>query len=122
MTTRFVCVGCKGATCPRCGGRGWVREFFVQIELRNMLTEAVAKNLIQKKIAIVGQEEWARLAAKENLTADQFTTIEIWATTGPIKYGFMGLTDEVLDALCDVAGFEIPPIFVEDRPKLNLVG
>ncbi len=65
MTTRFVCVGCQGATCPRCGGRGWVAEFLVRLERANMLVEAVAKNLIQKKIAAVGQEEWAKRAAKE---------------------------------------------------------
>ena len=100
MKPRYVCVGCQGAACPRCSGRGWVREFFVQVERTNSLVEAVAKNLIQKKIAAVGPEEWARRAAKENLTTDQFTEIEIWPTTGPVKYQFMGLTDEVIDALC----------------------
>ena len=86
-----------------------------------MLVEAVAKNLIQKKIAIVGQEEWARRAATENLTVDQFTTIEIWSATGPVKWQFMGLS-EVLDALCDVVQIEMPPIFMEDRPELTVVG
>jgi hypothetical protein len=122
MKTRFVCVGCQGATCPRCGGRGWVREFFVHVERTNILVEAIASNLIEKKIAIIGQEEWTQRAAEENLTVDQFTEIEVWQATGPVKYQTMGLTDEVLDALCDVAGFGLPPVFHEDRPKLNLVG
>lgn len=122
MKNRFVCVGCPGATCPRCRGRGWVREFLVQIEHRNSLTEAVAKNLTEKRIAALGHEEWARKAADENMTTDQFTEIETWQATGPIKYQFMGLTEEVLDALCDVAGFELPPIYLEDRPKLSVLG
>jgi hypothetical protein len=122
MTTRFVCVQCKGETCHRCGGRGWVREFFVRLERRNMLVEAIAKNLIKKRIAIVGQGDWARRAAMENLTTDQFTEIEVWATTGPIKWQFMGLTDEVLDALADLIGIKTPPVVMEDRPELNVVG
>jgi hypothetical protein len=88
----------------------------------NKLVEAVARNLVEKRITAVGQEEWAQRAATENLTVDQFTTIEIWSATGPVKYQTMGLTDEVLDALADLVGIEIPPVFVEDRPKLNLVG
>ena len=122
MTTRFVCVGCQGETCPRCGGRGSVAEFLVRLERTNSLVEAIAKNLIEKQIAALGQEEWGRRAAMENLTTDQFTELEVWQATGPVKYGFMGLTDEVLDALCDVAGIEMPPIYLEDRPELNLVG
>ena len=122
MTTRFICVGCKGGDCPRCGGRGWVIEARVQLERNDSLVNAVAKNLIEKKIAALGQEEWAKRAATESLTVDQFTEIEVWQASGPVKYGFMGLTEEVLDALCDVAGFEMPPVFHEDRPKLNLVG
>ena len=122
MTTRYICTRCKGANCPRCRGRGWVREFFVQIERANSLTEAVAKNLIQKKITTLGHEEWAKRAAKENLTIDQFTTIEIWQATGPIKYQFMGLSEEVIDALADLIGIEMPPIFMEDRPELKVVG
>ena len=111
MTTRFVCVGCQGETCPRCGGRGWVREFLVHVERTNMLVNAIAKNLVEKRMAALGQEEWARRAATENLTVGQFTEIEIWQATGPIKWQFMSLTDEVLDALADLAGIEIPPIF-----------
>ena len=99
-----------------------MREFLVRLERTNKLVEAVAKNLVEKKIAIVGQEEWGRRAATENLAVDQFTELETWATTGPVKYGFMGLTDEVLDALCDVAGIEMPPVFHEDRPELKVVG
>ncbi len=122
MTNRFVCVGCQGETCPRCGGRGWVAEFLVQIERTNLLVEAVAKNLIQKKIAAVGKEEWGRRAAMENLTVGQFTELEVWQATGPIKWQFMGLTDEVLDALADLVGIEIPPVMTEDHPELNVVG
>ena len=121
MKNRYVCVQCKGATCPRCSGRGWVREFLVHLERMNSLVEAIAKNLVEKRIAALGQEESARRAARENMTVDQFTELEVWATTGLIKYGFMGLTAEVLDALCDVAGVEIPPIFMEDRPVLSVV-
>ena len=36
-----------------------------------------------EKITTLGQEEWAEGAAKENLTTDQFTQIEIWAATAP---------------------------------------
>ena len=122
MKNRFVCVRCKGETCPRCLGRGWVREFLVQVERSNSLTEAIGKNLIEKKMAIVGQEEWARRAAGENMTISQFTEIETWQATGPIKYQFMGLTEEVLDALCDVAQIEIPPVVMEDGPELKVVG
>jgi hypothetical protein len=122
MKPRYVCVGCQGATCPRCRGRGWVREFLVRLERTNLLVEAVAKNLIQKKIAAVGKEEWGRRAATENLTVGQFTELEVWQATGPVKYGFMGLTKEVIDALATLVGFELPPVFMEDRPKLNLVG
>jgi hypothetical protein len=99
-----------------------VREFFVRLERTNKLTEAIAKNLIGKRIAIVGQEEWARRATKENMTTDQFTELEVWQASGPVKYGFMGLSDEVLDALADLVGIEMPPVFQEDRPELKVVG
>jgi hypothetical protein len=87
-----------------------------------MLVEAIAKNLIEKQIAAVGHEEWARRAAREDLTTAQFTQIEVWQATGPIKYQFMALTDGVIDALADLVGIEVPPIFMEDRPKLKVVG
>ncbi len=122
MTTRYICTRCKGEKCPRCLGRGWVWEFLVHVERTNSLVEAIAKNLIEKQIAAVGQEEWARRAAKENLRTDQFTQIEVWQATGPIKYQFMGLSEEVIDALADLVGIELPPIFMEDRPKLKVVG
>ena len=122
MTTRFVCVGCQGETCHRCGGRGWVAEFLVQIERRNKLVEAIAKNLIEKKTAAVGQEEWARRAAEENHTVEQFTELEVWQATGPVKWQFMGLAGETLDAIADLAGIKMPPVFHEDRPELNVVG
>jgi hypothetical protein len=99
-----------------------VWEFLVQIERRNSLTEAVARNLIEKRIVAVGQEEWARRAADENLTIEQFTQIEVWQATGPVKYEFMSLTKEVIDAIADLAQMKIPPIFVEDRPELKVVG
>jgi hypothetical protein len=99
-----------------------VREFLVQVERQNKLVHAIAKNLIEKRIIAVGQEEWARRAAMENLTVDQFTEVEVWQMTGPVKYQFMGLTKEVTDALATLAGFELPPIYLEDRPKLNVVG
>jgi hypothetical protein len=88
----------------------------------NLLVEAVAKNLIEKRIAALGQEEWSRRAAAENLTVDQFTQIETWVATGPIQYQFMSLTNEVINALCDVAGIEMPPVVEEDRPDLKVVG
>ncbi len=56
------------------------------------------------------------------LTTDQFTEIEIWQATGPVKWQFMGLTEDVIDALADLVGIEVPPIFMEDRPKLKVVG
>jgi hypothetical protein len=122
MKNRYVCVGCQGETCLRCGGRGWVREFFVHVERTDSLVEAIAKNLIEKRIVAVGNEEWARRAADENLTVEQFTEIEIWSASGPVKYGFMGLTDEVIDALADLIGIKAPPVVMEDRPELKVVG
>lgn len=121
MKTRFVCVGCQGATCPRCGGRGWVREFLVHVERMNSLVDAIAKNLVETRIATLGQEEWARRATTENMTVDQFTELEVWQATGPIKWQFMAMTGEVIDALCDVAQIEIPLVFVEDRPQLKVL-
>ena len=99
-----------------------MREFLVQIEMRNKLVEAIAKNLIAERIAALGQEEWARRAATENLTTDQFTQIETWSASGPVKWQFMGLTNDVIDALADLVGVEMPAAVMEDRPKLNLVG
>jgi len=119
MTTRFVCVRCQGETCPRCNGRGWVGEKGVQIERNHALADAIAKNLIEKKIAAIGPEEWARRASEENLTVDQYTEIEVWVATGPVKYQFMGLSGDVIDALADLAGIEVPPVFV---PDMRIVG
>jgi len=87
-----------------------------------MLTEAIAKNIVEKRIAALGPEEWARRAADENLTVNQFTEIETWATTGPVKYEFMSRKKEVIDALATLVGFELPPIYLEDRPELKVVG
>ena len=122
MTTRYICVQCKGETCSRCRGRGWTGEAIVHVERANKLVEAIAKNLVEKQIAAVGQDEWARRAAKENLTTDQFTEIEVWSATGPMKWQFMGLTEEVIDALADLIGIEVPTILMEDRPKWKVVG
>jgi hypothetical protein len=122
MTNRYVCVRCSGETCLYCGGRGWITEAVVQREQKDSLTEAVAKNLVEKRIAEVGPEEWARKAAEKNLTPDQLTEIEIWSATGPISYQFMSLSSDVVDALANLVGIEIPPVFVEDRPELKVVG
>ena len=119
MTTRFVCVRCQGETCPRCNGRGWVGEKGVQIERNHALTEAIAKNLIEKKIAAIGPEEWARRASEENLTVEQYTEVEVWVATGPVKYQFMALDGKVIDAIADLAAIEIPPVFV---PDMRIVG
>lgn len=94
----------------------------MKIERQNKLAEAVVTNLVQKKIAEVGREEWARRAVEKNLIEDQFTEIEIWLATGPIKWQFMSLTDEVLDALANLVGIEMPPIFMADQPKWKVVG
>jgi hypothetical protein len=83
------------------------------------LVEAISMNLIQKKIAAIGPEEWARRASEENLTVDQYTEIEVWVATGPVKYQFMGLSGDVIDALADLAGIEVPPVFV---PDMRIVG
>ena len=122
MTNRYICVRCKGETCPRCRGRGWVWEFLAHVERMNKLVEAIARNLIEKQIAAVGQDEWARRAADENLAVGQFTELEVWQASGPVKYQTMGLSEEVIDALADLIGIEMPPIFLEDRPTLKVVG
>jgi hypothetical protein len=122
MTTRFVCVSCQGENCPYCGGRGWLTEETVQRERTRELVEAVAKNMIETRIAAIGPEEWSRRASEENLTVDQYTEVEVWAATGPVKYQFLGLTEEVIAAVCDLVGLEVPPVFVPDRPELNIVG
>jgi hypothetical protein len=123
MTSRYVCVRCDGEKCLRCGGRGWITEAIVQREQKDMLTEVVAKNLVEKRIAQVGPEEWAKKAAEKNPTVDQFTEVEIWQATGPISYEFMSLTDDVVDALANlIGGIDIPPVFIEDRPELRVIG
>jgi hypothetical protein len=83
------------------------------------LVEAIAKNLIETKIAAVGPDEWARRAAAENLTVEQFTEIEVWQATGPISYQFMALSSDVTDAVCDLIGVEVPPVWV---PDMRIVG
>jgi hypothetical protein len=122
MNVRYLCVPCKGENCPRCGGRGWVIEARVQLERNDSLAETVAKSLVEKRIADIGQAEWGRRAATENMTVDQFTQLEVWQASGPVKYQFMTLTDEVLDALANLVGIKLPPHFVEDRPELTVVG
>jgi hypothetical protein len=83
------------------------------------LVEAVAKNLVEKKIAAIGPEEWARRASEENLTVEQYTEIEVWQATGPISHQMMALSNEVLDSLADLMGIEIPPVWV---PDMRIVG
>ena len=122
MTVRYACVRCIGENCPRCMGRGWVGEALVRLERHNKLIEFIAKHLVQRKMADVGQEAWVKRAVEKNLTDAQFIEIEIWSATGPIKWQFMGLTDEVLDALADLVGIEMPPIFMADQPELKVVG
>ncbi len=122
MTVRkYVCVQCSGKTCLQCGGLGWLGEPLVRLERTNKLKESVAKILVQKKIAEIGQDEWAKLAAKENVTVAQFTEVETWMATGPISYQFMSLDVEVSDALCQLAGIEIPPILVSEQPDLKVL-
>ena len=94
----------------------------MRLERHNMLAEAVAKHLVQRKITEVGQLEWAKRAAEKNLIDARFTEIEIWSATGPVKYQLMSLTNEVLDALADLVGIEMPPVFVADQPRLNVFG
>lgn len=119
MTTRFVCVQCQGETCPRCGGRGWVGEKGVQIERNHAIAEAIASNLIDKQIAVIGPEEWSRRAAEMGVTPDQYTEVEVWSATGPIKGQLMALTERVLDALADLLAIEVPPVWV---PDVRIVG
>jgi SprT protein len=69
MTTggRYVCTRCKGEGCLRCTGLGWVGGHVLWIERQDALAEAVAKTLVQKKIAEVGQVivvEWNRRFTK----------------------------------------------------------
>ncbi len=94
----------------------------MRLERHNMLVEFIAKHLVQRKITEVGQMEWAKKAFEENLTDAQFTEIEIWSATGPIKYQLMSLTDEVIDAIASLVGIEMPPVFVSDQPELNVFG
>jgi len=119
MTSRYVCVDCSGEQCLRCSGRGWVRKAVVQRERKTALIEAVARNLVEKQIAAIGPEEWARRASEENLTVDQYTEVEAWAATGPVKYQFMALDGKVIDAIADLAAIEISPVFV---PDMRIVG
>lgn len=113
MTNRYICVPCQGDTCPRCQGRGWVGEAVVTLERKDSLAEAIAKHLVEKKIAAVGAEEWTRRAAEANLTVEQFTEVETWQASGPVEQQMMGLTDDVIDALCDLLGIEVPPVFLQ---------
>ena len=122
MITRYVCIQCEGGDCPRCTGRSWVGETLVPVERHNKLADTVAKHLVQRKITDVGQEAWAKKAVEANLTTDQFTEVEIWSATGPVKFQFMALTDEVLDAIADLVGIEMPPVFVSDQPELKVIG
>jgi hypothetical protein len=94
----------------------------VRIERQNKLAEAVATHLVQQKITEMGQEAWVKRATKANLTTDQFTEVEIWSATGPVKFQFMALTNEVLDALACLVGIEMPPVFMADQPKLKVIG
>ena len=103
-------------------GRGWVGEGLVRLERHNKLAEVITRNLVQRKMADVGKEAWSKKAVEANLTEDQFIEVEVWATTGPIKWQFMGLTEDVIDALADLAGIEMPPVFVADHPELKVVG
>ena len=119
MTTRFVCVQCKGQKCVHCGGCGWLTEETVRHQRTKELVEAVANKLVENKIAAIGPEEWARRASEEKLTVDQYTEIEVWQATGPVKYQFMGLTEEVIDAIADLTAIEVPPVFV---PDMRIVG
>ena len=112
MAVRYICLSCEGEKCLRCGGRGWVGEALVRIERQNSLIEAVAKHLVQKRIS---QGACTRLAAEANLTTAQFTEVEIWSASGPVKYEFMSMTDEVIDTLADLVGIEMPPVV--DQPK-----
>ena len=97
---------------PSLWGRGWVGEVLVRIERQNSLIEAVAKHLVEKRIT---QEAWRKKAAQANLTTNQFTEVEIWSASGPVKYEFMSMTEEVIDDLADLVGIERPPVM--DQPK-----
>jgi hypothetical protein len=119
---KYVCIRCDGEKCLHCGGRGWLTEGLVQVEQKRELIEAVAKIMVKKRIAALGQEDWSRRAAEANLTVDQYTEVQIWQATGPLQYQFMSLTNEVIDALADLAGIEVPPVFLEDRPEFNVIG
>jgi hypothetical protein len=119
MSQRFVCVQCDGEKCLHCGGRGWLTEQTVQRERTRELIEVVAKNLIEKQIAVIGPEEWARRAAEMDLTPDQYTEVEVWSATGPISCQFMALSNEVLDILASLLGIEVPPVWV---PDVRIVG
>ena len=92
----------------------------MRLERQNKLAEFIAKHLVQRKITDLGQEAWVKKAVGENLTDAQFTEIVVWSATGPIKYQLMSLTNEVLDALADLIGIEMPP--VADQPELKVIG
>jgi hypothetical protein len=49
----------------------------------------------------------------------QFTEIETWQATGPISRQFMALSKEALGPSADLAGIDIPPVWV---PDMRIVG
>ncbi len=117
MSDRYICVPCQGDSCPRCQGRGWVGEVLVQIERRDSLAEAIAKHLVEKKIAAVGAKEWTRLASEANLTVEQFTEIETWQASGPVQQQMKSMTQEVIDAVADLVGIDVPPVFSPESAR-----
>ncbi len=89
----------------------------MQIERRDSLAEAVAKHLIEKQIAAIGAEEWTRRASEAKLTVEQFTEIETWQASGPVKQQMKSVTQEVIDAVADLVGIEVPPVFSPETAR-----
>lgn len=65
------------------------------------------------------QEGWARRVAKQGMTVEQYTEIQIWTATGLVKYQITALTDDVSDALASLVEIEMPPLFTADQPELK---
>ena len=97
----------------------------MRVERHNKLVEFIAKHLVQRKMADVGQEAWDMGSYQWLLEGKEVVGTSVKKSTKEDKQKIkeiMGLTDEVLDALADLVGIEMPPIFMADQPELKVVG
>lgn len=104
-TSHYVCPFCQGdnnrALCIHCGGRGWMAEDLLFVEMERQYSLKVAERIVEENP--VEQSD-------SSLTIEQAKEIRIWQESGRVSLMLQDMPNDVLKAMFLVSGLKIPQL------------